>query len=101
MTKYRKKPVVIEAVQLDWSTWSQVCDLIGEFPEGMTGVYLDADGTPHEKLPNSDPDIGLVIPTLEGSMLARQGDWVIKGVQNEFYPCKDSIFRATYEPVED
>jgi hypothetical protein len=40
------------------------------------------------------------IPTLEGVMRAGCGDWIIKGVQNEFYPCKDAIFRETYEPVE-
>lgn len=47
---------------------------------------------------NAEPVIR--IQTLEGDMLARQGDWVIKGVKGEFYPCKPDIFEATYEPVE-
>lgn len=49
------------------------------------------------------PDAGhdLIIHTLEGEMLVGEGDWVIRGVQNEFYPCKDDIFRATYDGVFD
>ena len=43
----------------------------------------------------------LLIPTLEGDMLAQPGDWIIKGVQGEFYPCKPDIFAATYDLVED
>lgn len=42
-------------------------------------------------------DAGLVIPTLEGDMLALHGDWIIKGVKREFYPCKNDIFEATYD----
>lgn len=49
-----------------------------------------------------DPATGfLLIATLEGVMQAKPGDWVIRGVQGEFYPCRDDIFRATYEAVEE
>jgi hypothetical protein len=46
------------------------------------------------------PFIELTIPTLEGSHIARHGDWIIKGVAGEFYPCKPEIFAATYDQVE-
>ena len=50
--------------------------------------------------PQSGPgQSGLVIPTLEGDHLAEPGDWIIKGVKGEFYPCKPDIFAATYDPT--
>ena len=93
--KFRKKPVVIEAVQLTWQTWGEVCDFIEG--SGGTGTYINAaNGDPTENVTES---IGLIIPTLEGNMIARQGDWIIRGVKGEFYPCKPDIFEATYEAV--
>ena len=89
--KYRKKPVVIDAVQLKWDTWSEMCahanvgKLIEGFPEGKI------DG---EK-------IGMSIPTLEGLVIADENDWIIKGVKGEIYSCKPDIFEATYEKVKD
>lgn len=97
--KFRKKPVEIEAEQLTWQTWSDVCNMIGEFPEGMRGCYV-VDGKATYELPGGDPEIGLEIPTLEGTMLAQQGDWIIKGIAGEFYPCKPEIFEHSYEKVE-
>jgi hypothetical protein len=86
--KYRKKPVVIEAMQFDGSResvdrirakWYQVtCGLT----DGKFGI--EWDGT-------------LKIPTLEGVMTANPGDWIIQGVKGELYPCKPDIFEATYE----
>jgi hypothetical protein len=103
MPKYRKKPVVIEAVQLRWGNWNDVCELadVGELKGGKPqGCYIGDDG---EALPEgwTSDTLGLHIPTLEGLMLARQGDWIIRGVQGEIYPCKPDIFEATYEPAED
>lgn len=101
MAKFRKKPVVIEAVQLLWSTWGEMCEhanvghLANSQPEGC--FISPEDGTPTKDL--SGNIIGLQIPTLEGVMLAREGDWVIKGVQGELYPCKPDIFHQTYEPL--
>lgn len=77
-TKYRKKPVVIEAEQFLFAH---------QLPDG---VYRDA----------SSPT-GFSIGTLEGKMQVTLHDWIITGVANEKYPCKDSIFRATYELVGD
>lgn len=89
--KFRKKPVIIEAIQLRWDTWNEMCDYVGagklwdNKPEGVT---------------LSDNKIGLYIPTLEGLMLAEENDWVIKGIRGEIYPCKPDIFEETYELVE-
>jgi hypothetical protein len=89
MTQYRKKPVVIEAVQ--WSGDILDAEAILEFAAG--------DGAP-------DATVGfqgnkLVIYTLEGVMSGDPGDWLIRGIKGELYPCKPDIFEATYEPVID
>lgn len=103
--RFRKRPVEIEAVQLSWPNWEEVCALIGPFPEGMRGVYVGGTDntwgfTNHWGPPLNGNRIGLLIPTLEGEMLAVEGDWIIKGIEGEFYPCKPGIFEKTYEPVE-
>ena len=82
---YRKKPVIIEAIQLkDLDTLTLM--LIQEF----VGLAND------KVLAVSD---GVLISTLEGTMKASIGDFIIKGVQGEFYPCKPDIFEKTYEKV--
>ena len=78
--KYRKKPVVIEALQWDGTNWDEIGDWMG----------LHA---------TAQMDDDFVIPTLEGDMRASVGDWIIKGVKGEFYPCKPDVFAATYEEV--
>ena len=90
MAKYRKKPVVIEAVQFIDRPESigELADFVNESCELKNAK--DSKGY----------DIAeLHIKTLEGVMIARDGDWVIKGIKGEFYPCKPDIFEATYEPV--
>jgi len=99
--KFKKKPVIIEAVQLRWDTWDEMCVFagVGKLEDGKPkGCYLDDDGValPDDKWSDR---MGLLIPTLEGSMVARENDWVIRGVQGELYPCKPDIFDQTYEPV--
>jgi hypothetical protein len=88
--RYRKKPVVIEAIQF-----------VGN--DSATEI-LKWTGTPPVRA-NIDPGTGvaesLEIATLEGEMTCSPGDFVIRGVQGEFYPCKPDIFAATYEPVTD
>ena len=98
--RYRKKPVVIEALQLRWDTWSDMCDFAPVGEGGCRGVYVDDDGGWSNHGGSSDR-IGLLIPTLEGEMLATEGDYIIKGVQGEFYPCKPDIFEQTYERVDE
>ena len=84
--KFRKKPVVVEAMQFTNETKNQVFNFVA------CNRYADFD--------NKYNPI-LVIETLEGNMVASLGDWVIKGVNGEFYPCKPEIFEKTYEKVED
>jgi hypothetical protein len=91
MAKFRKKPVIIEAVQLRWDTWNEMC--------GFAGVGKLVDGKPQGH--QDGEAIGLDIPTLEGLMHANENDWVIRGVKDELYACKPDIFEATYEPVTE
>lgn len=83
--RYRKMPVEIEAMQFDG----------GNYPEIVSWIY-DAEG---RKTPARGQGTELYIDTLEGTMHVTKGDYVIKGVQGEFYPCKPDIFAATYEEV--
>ena len=85
MPKFRKKPVVIEAMQYT----PESCLAIHEWME--IEHFSGGAGNPCE---------WMAIETLEGTMEAHVGDWIIKGVKGEFYPCKPDIFAATYEPVE-
>jgi hypothetical protein len=90
--KFRKKPVVIEAVQ--------VSDLIAEFFQRKS--LWPAWAT--EAFESGAMQVGehsVQIKTLEGEMVGGAGDWIIRGVKGELYPCKPDIFAATYEPVED
>jgi hypothetical protein len=88
--KFRKKPVVIEAMPYDGTVGAggEIVDWVKRSdPPGTIGVVLT--------------DISaLYIETLEGRRRVAPGDWVIRGVQGEFYPCKSDIFAATYEPAE-
>jgi hypothetical protein len=103
--QFRKKPIVIEAVQLTWRTWNEMCDHadVGSMEDGKpTGGYAipgTFEFTATEHQPTAEHVLALAIPTLEGVMIACEGDWIIKGVAGEFYPCKPDIFEATYEPV--
>jgi hypothetical protein len=91
MTKYRKKPVVIEAHRIGDDGWP---DSIWEgVNKNKIILHLDRTGCPKQVT-------GFVeIHTLEGVMRGDVGDWIIKGVAGEFYPCKPDIFEKTYEPV--
>ena len=99
MAKYRKKPVVVDALQLRWDNWSEMCDFIGKenFVKGFCGCFIDWEGNATDDA--SFSTMGLKIPTLEGEMLGRQDDFIIKGINGEFYPCKPDIFEKTYESV--
>lgn len=84
--RYRKKPVVIEAVHWDGAVITATTIIDWMLASGGTARYHDGPSA-------------LSIDTLEGTMTAVPGDWIIKGTQGEFYPCKDEIFAATYEPA--
>jgi hypothetical protein len=79
--KLRKKPVVIEAFR-----WLE--DEVPEWWASITRVTMDLETS------------NVFLPTLEGVMMAQPGDYIIRGVKGEVYPCKPDIFAMTYEPVE-
>ena len=80
MKKYRKKPVVIEALQFDGKNYEECLNLSED-------IFM------------FDGDNYLNITTLEGTMKCSVGDYIIKGINGEFYPCKPDIFEKTYEAV--
>jgi hypothetical protein len=84
MAKFRKKPVVIDAVE--WNGNSETIFPFAPFENASAPPEVAEDGRLH-------------ITTLEGVMVAEIGDMVIKGVKGEIYPCKPDIFAATYEPA--
>lgn len=84
MTKYRKKPVVIEAIQWTGDNLKECLDFMKLSNRTYT-VHKDK----------------IIIYTLEGAMMTSIGDYIIKGVSGEFYPCKPDIFEKTYEKVEE
>lgn len=91
MPRFRKKPIVIEARQLDGGPID--VHALAKWCGGDVSASVTSDR------------MGLVptitIHTLEGDHQASPGDWIIKGVAGEFYPCKPDIFELTYEPAED
>ena len=91
--KYRKKPVEIEAVQF-WGFRAEDGQVdLDERPDWLVSEFG------HKVIFFQDVD-SLVIQTLEGEMKARVGDFIIKGVSGELYPCKPDIFEKTYDPVD-
>lgn len=88
MSKFRKKPVVVDAIRLDNISTEKVVEFLGgEAQRNITFSINPREGT-----------VRLV--TLEGTMTARSGDWIVRGVQGELYPVKPDIFTATYEPAD-
>lgn len=81
--KFRKKPVVVEAIRWDGTNVDEVLGFILTKGSAIRGS-----------------EHGILIETLEGTMRAERGDWIIRGVKGEFYPCKPDIFEATYEAAE-
>ncbi len=89
MPKFRKKPVVVEAMQIPPAGYEHReagKELEQWLKSGGCVFLISADATVH-------------IKTLEGWMEGKHPDWIIKGVQGEFYPCKPDIFKQTYEPA--
>jgi len=80
MAKYRKKPIIVDAVQWRGDNYAEVCAITGFPASGIVDGPLDLE-------------------TLEGTMRAEIGDWIIVGVKGEVYPCKPDIFEVTYEEV--
>lgn len=83
--KYRKKPVIIEAIQYTGNNYSEVCDFVGKELRIPLIKYNPGE---------------LIIETLEGNHIVSVNDFIIKGVRGEFYACKPDIFEETYEEVK-
>lgn len=83
---FRKKPVEIEAVKFDGWNWAECYQFMSDEVLVFPQVLKEREY--------------IKIETLEGTMTASRGDWIIKGVNGEFYPCKPDIFEKTYELVE-
>lgn len=79
--KFRKRPVEIEAIQWTGNNPNELGEFMGKYPKVI--------------------DRRLRIQTLEGAIYAAEQDWIIKGVQGEFYPCKPDIFELTYEKMDE
>lgn len=90
MARYRKKPVVIEAIQYDGLNLEEIRRFVGS-----SLVYHIFDAA--WKAGACQPVVDMKIKTLEGEVQVRKGDYIIKGVHGEFYPCKPDIFKETYE----
>lgn len=84
--EYRKKPVVIEAIQFNGDNYEEIKNFVGKNITCTSYIGSKVDY--------------FSIRTLEGNMTASRGDYIIKGVNGEFYPCKADIFNKTYEKVE-
>ena len=91
--KYKKKPVVIEAVRYDYTHLDHNLDCFDSRPEWL--IYALDNGI----LFFDEGD--LLIKTLEGVMLVSNGDYIIQGIEGELYPCKPAIFKETYEKVDE
>ena len=87
MPFFRKKPVVVEAVRFNTEEYHAQLELADWCGGRLRGIRLP----PRERV--------IQIDTMEGEMEASFGDWIIKGVKGEFYPCKPDIFTITYDPV--
>lgn len=98
MARYRKLPVEIEAVQWDGTADGATPIIDWILSSGSTATYICSNP---DRCSENDGDTphSISIRTLEGDMIASVGDWIIRGVKDEFYPCRDDIFRATYEAV--
>ena len=93
MAFFRKKPVVIEAIQYTGENLHEVLEFTGKHPKWHE--WFETYET-YESFVKSHGNIFKII-TLEGTMAAMPGDWIIRGVKGEYYPCKPDIFFVTYE----
>ena len=94
--KYKKKPVVIEAIQWNGKNTKQVLEFMGQKVDLSNPIAQDRFYDYELSLKN-----GWKITTLEGGHIASINDFIIKGIKGEFYPCKPDIFELTYEKVEE
>lgn len=99
INKYKKKPVVIEAIK--YSNQPEINrEIIDWSRNSKTPAFMDIEFRNHsDKYPDGFEYPVLIIKTLDGDMTVREGDYVIKGTQGEFYPCKPQAFSDAYEAI--
>ena len=100
MPRYRKLPIEIDA----WPCSDIIAAFKRDYWRGLPEPIKtenDTNGNWTVTTRHAPDGEGIYIPTLEGAMFARPGDWIIRGVKGEFYPCKPAVFAATYEPVAE
>lgn len=101
MAKYRKRPVVVEAVQWNGNNLMEIVSFMRGLSQIGFRKSLDVSSVEFQKWTDYEAIVdrdGLTVNTLEGKMKANIGDYIIKGVNGEFYPCKLDIFEKTYDP---
>lgn len=96
MAKFRKKPIIVEAVQWTGSNLEEIRNFVGSDLIENYIKHFDIERTLIKQTL-----AGIAINTLEGTMIVNYGDYIIKGVNNEFYPCKPDIFKQIYEEIID
>lgn len=98
--QYTKRPVTVEAARLEGS--NAHTHAIYQWVESHVGSFNPDMTPPPTSGISIDPSTGnIMIATLEGIMTASMGDWIIRGIHGEFYPCKHEIFTATYQPADE
>ena len=91
--KFRKKPIVVEAIQWSGLNREEISVFVGK------ELFMELESETAYLAGVAPPIYSLIISTLEGKMKAMKGDWIIKGVAGEFYPCKPEIFEKTYGKI--
>ena len=97
-SRFRKRPVVVEAMRWDGSVEEATVVIDWIIATGTRSATYRCDGP--DGCPGTVGAHYVAVETLEGTMLASPGDWIIRGVQGEHYPCKPDIFEQTYEPAD-
>jgi hypothetical protein len=100
-TKFRKKPVVVHAIQYIAPSYGNITEFIEKFGDNPKEILVKVYDDPDEgnNVSNMSGTSSLAIRTLEGDMKISNGDWIIRGIKGEYYPCKNDIFMNSYDSV--
>jgi hypothetical protein len=103
MAKFRSKPIVIEAVQVSWSNWSEVCDMVDRAGATIEGRHMRNPEEAPDTCGETAPFIEFDVTTAHGeTAIVRHGDWLIPDSKpGTFYPCKPDVFARKYEPIDE
>lgn len=102
MKKYRKKPIVVEAVQINWATWNDVCEFVGDAIGPHNPAYNITEAEAADTCGDKGPGfIGLTLTTVHGHPTRFvHGDWILRDSKpGTFYPVNPEVFNETYEEI--